>query len=64
MTRTTRFVIAGFGNVGGQIAKAVLADRSRQLEIAAIAARDLAKARAKAEGQCWRLREQVRKKGS
>ena len=49
MTGTTRFVIAGFGNVGGQIAKAVQADDSGALEIAAIAARDLAKARAKIE---------------
>ncbi len=49
MTRKTRFVICGFGNVGGQIASAVLADESGQLEIAAIAARDLPKARAKAE---------------
>lgn len=49
MTRKTRFVIGGFGNVGGQIANAVLADESGQLEIAAIAARDLAKARTKAQ---------------
>jgi len=49
MTRKTRFVIAGFGNVGGQIVNAVQADRSGELEIAAIAARDLPKARARAE---------------
>ena len=49
MSRKTRFAIAGFGNVGGQIVNAVQADRSSELEIAAIAARDLPKARAKAE---------------
>ena len=41
MSRKTRFVIAGFGNVGGQIVNAVQADRSGELEIAAVAARDL-----------------------
>jgi aspartate dehydrogenase len=49
MTRKTRFVIGGFGNVGEQIARAVIADESGQLEIAAIAARDKAKARVKSE---------------
>jgi len=49
MTRGTRFVMAGFGNVGGQIARVVQAEEDGRLEIAAIAARDLEKARAKAE---------------
>ena len=48
MSRKTRFVVAGFGNVGGQIVNAVQADRSGELEIAAIATRDHSKARAKA----------------
>lgn len=45
MIRKTRFAIAGFGNVGRQIATAVLRDNSGQLEITAIAARDYEKAR-------------------
>ena len=48
MSRKTRFVLAGFGNVGGQIAEAVIADPTDTLEIAAIAARDLQKAQDKA----------------
>lgn len=36
MSRKTRFVIGGFGNVGRQLARAVLADDSGRLEIAAI----------------------------
>lgn len=48
MGRRTRFVLAGFGNVGGQIAEAVLADTADSLEIAAIAARNHAKAQEKA----------------
>ena len=48
MSRATRFVIAGFGNVGQQIANHVVRDENRQLEIAAIVARDPAKARAAA----------------
>ncbi|MBL4769152.1 MAG: DUF108 domain-containing protein [Rhodobacteraceae bacterium] len=47
MTRKIRFVIGGFGNVGEQVARKVLADRSGQLEIAAIVARNREKARAK-----------------
>ncbi len=49
MSRKTRFVIAGFGNVGGQIVNAVQADQSGELEIAAVAARDLSRARTKAQ---------------
>ena len=48
MSRKTRFVLAGFGNVGGQIAEAVLADSSGQLEVAAIAARNHEKAQERA----------------
>lgn len=40
MTRTTRFVLAGFGNVGRQIARAVLADPGSGLELAALAVRN------------------------
>src|SRR5690606_32256673 len=50
MTTTTPVVIGGFGNVGEQIARRILGDRTGTLEIAAIAARDHDKARAKAEG--------------
>ncbi len=46
MSRKTRFVIAGFGNVGRQVAEYVVRDETQQLEIAAIVARDRAKARA------------------
>ena len=49
MKNKTRIVIAGFGNVGEQMARHILADSSGSLEIAAIAARDHAKARAKAD---------------
>lgn len=45
----TPVVIGGFGNVGEQIARRILEDRSGALGISAIAARDHAKARAKAE---------------
>ena len=45
MSHKTRFVIAGFGNVGRQVAKYVVRDETRQLEIAAIVARDRTKAR-------------------
>ena len=48
MSRKTRFVLCGFGNVGGQIAHRVIADTSNELEIAAIAARDRQKAAEKA----------------
>ena len=50
MTTTTPVVIGGFGNVGEQIARRILEDPTGTLEIAAIAARDHEKARAKAEG--------------
>jgi aspartate dehydrogenase len=52
MSRKTRFVIGGFGNVGQQLASAVLADSSGRLEIAAISGTnlDLAKDRAKKLG--------------
>ena len=40
MTRTTRFVLAGFGNVGRQVARAVLADPSDDLQLAALAVRN------------------------
>lgn len=40
MTRITRFVLAGFGNVGRQVARAVLADPAGRLEIAALAVRN------------------------
>lgn len=43
MSGPTRFVIAGFGNVGHQIASLVALDGSGQLEIAAVAGRDLDK---------------------
>lgn len=45
MSRKTRFVIAGFGNVGQQVAEYVVRDETQQLEIAAIVARNRAKAR-------------------
>lgn len=45
MSRKTRFVIAGFGNVGRQVAEYVVRDESGQLEIAAIVARDRTRAR-------------------
>ncbi|MFV2092524.1 MAG: aspartate dehydrogenase domain-containing protein [Hyphomicrobiales bacterium] len=45
MGQMTKFVLAGFGNVGRQIAGAVLADPGGDLEIAAISARHLAAAR-------------------
>ncbi|WP_299618918.1 aspartate dehydrogenase domain-containing protein [Pelagibius sp.] len=48
MTGVTRFVLCGFGNVGEQIVRKVQADGDDALEIAAIAARDPAKARKKA----------------
>ena len=48
MTRRTRFVIGGFGNVGRQLAEAVLNDSSGALEIAAIAARNHERAREQA----------------
>ena len=48
MTRSTRFVIAGFGNVGRQVAEFVRDNTSGALEIAGIAARDGDKARAAA----------------
>jgi aspartate dehydrogenase len=44
MTRRTRFVIGGFGNVGQAIARKVLADDRGDLEITAVAARDHDKA--------------------
>lgn len=47
MTGKTRVIIGGFGNVGEQIARRILADDSGTLEIAAIAARNKVKARAK-----------------
>lgn len=40
MTKTTRFVLGGFGNVGRQVARAVLADPAGRLEIAALAVRN------------------------
>ena len=40
MMRTTRFVLAGFGNVGRQVARAILADTDGDLEIAALAVRN------------------------
>ena len=49
MKRKTRFVIAGFGNVGRQLAEFVRDDPTEVLEIAAIAARDHDKARKAAE---------------
>lgn len=48
MTRKARFVLCGFGNVGEQLVRLVQADPSGQLEIAAIAARDLDRAASKA----------------
>lgn len=48
MTGKTCAILGGFGNVGEQIARRILADESGTLEIAAIVARDKAKARAKA----------------
>ena len=45
MSRRIRFVIAGFGNVGRQIASSVSQDTGGDLQIAAIAARDRAAAR-------------------
>jgi aspartate dehydrogenase len=48
MTSITKVVIGGFGNVGEQIARRILEDATGTLEIAAIAARDHAKARDKA----------------
>lgn len=45
MKRKTRFVLGGFGNVGRQIARSVLADPDGGLEIAAISARNLDAAR-------------------
>lgn len=44
-----RFVLCGFGNVGSQIVSAIKADPSGEIEIAAIAARDKAKAAEKAK---------------
>ena len=49
MTRSTRFVIAGFGNVGRQVAEFVRDDTSGALEIAGIAARDRDRARSAAQ---------------
>ncbi|MCO5147319.1 MAG: DUF108 domain-containing protein [Aquamicrobium sp.] len=47
MSRKTRFVIAGFGNIGRQIAGYVAKDEAGTLEIAAVAARNREKAREK-----------------
>lgn len=50
MSRKVRFVICGFGNVGEQLVRMVQADQTGQLEIAAIAARNLDRAASKARG--------------
>ena len=49
MNAKTRIVIGGFGNVGEQLVHKIREDEHGTLEIAAIAARDLDKAKAKAE---------------
>lgn len=49
MMRTTRFVLAGFGNVGRQVARAILADPGDDLEIAALAVRNHDSAKKAAE---------------
>lgn len=49
MRSKTRIVIGGFGNVGEQIVRKVQEDKSGTIEIVAIAARDKAKAKSKAE---------------
>ncbi len=49
MPSRTSVVIGGFGNVGEQIARCIVDDPTGALDIAAIAARDHAKARGKAE---------------
>ena len=48
MKQNTKFVLAGFGNVGQQVAQAVLAEENSALEIAAISARDLSAAEVRA----------------
>lgn len=48
MKPPVRFVLCGFGNVGGQIASLLQDDTSGELELVAIAARDKAKAAEKA----------------
>ncbi len=50
MSRKQRFVIAGFGNVGRQIATYVAKDETGSLEIAAVAARNKEKAREELRG--------------
>jgi aspartate dehydrogenase len=49
MKDRTRIVIGGFGNVGEQLVRKISEDKTGRIEIAAIAARDMAKAQAKAK---------------
>ena len=55
MKSSTPVVIAGFGNVGGQVARRIVEDETGTLAIAAIAVRDHPEARDKAQAKAQAL---------